>query len=315
MVDEHAFSFLEFGAIDPNQPGKKVWDFRVGQQAYEWFMCSRYLQDLLCYSHMTEGFDLSKGIDKPLEVYREQIHHANSDLSYNFDKWVALTICGNKSPVFMELGSTLFGCIQGMVFVDQVMKNLQFSSVSPDEVKWIGIDNSEFLNGVARHINNKYQMELFTQLPSGGVECDVFFAKGVSLLYAIENVQALTSILQSSELALFDYSLSTRGAVTKALGTGKKVHYFDYEEFIDKLPENKTCWVRMDTSRHENGMWYVELLCGDSGAIQRFMDRQSQCLAALGKIVDMCGLKFFSRSDSVVNWKPFDRVMLDEVSC
>ena len=38
---ESMFGFLEFGAIDPVDAQRLTWDFRVGQQAYDWFMAAR----------------------------------------------------------------------------------------------------------------------------------------------------------------------------------------------------------------------------------------------------------------------------------
>ena len=89
------YSFLEFGSIDLKSGKKEVYDFKLQQTAYDWFMLGRYSQDLLVYSSLIEGLKQKSQIS--LEPYFKKIHH-KEDLHLNFLKFVSMEI--EDQPVY-----------------------------------------------------------------------------------------------------------------------------------------------------------------------------------------------------------------------
>ena len=64
-------SFLEFGAINLESPSRQIWEFRTGDQAYEWLMLVRYANDLLGYSQLATaaaGITVEEALDKELPI-------------------------------------------------------------------------------------------------------------------------------------------------------------------------------------------------------------------------------------------------------
>lgn len=310
MTKEQFHSCLEFGAVDLENQKKRIWDYKTGQDAYDWFMCARYLNDLLAYVEMEKVLaGNNENLTESLNVFLEKVHHKD-DLSLNLDKWIALLmsttrISGRRSPVFYELGSTLFGCIEGIQFIDNLMLSYQLPLLHSNMVHWLGVDNSLYLNAAAQQLHQIHQVMLYDDFNEVDESTDVFFAKGVSLLYALENASDFNKLLASNEIALFDYSFANKCDFTTTIGTGKVVNYITKEAFIEDLPSGKVCFTRSDKINHGEETSFYELLIGSEVTVAKFIAQQQETYKALASVLTAEQQQlFFRNSLKNIAWQP-----------
>ncbi len=191
-------TYLEFGSKDGDK--KIPRDIREGQEAYDFFMVSRYLKDVIAYR--TGNLNL--------------IHHGE-DLFDNIKKYAALLACKNKlKPLtYYEIGSSLMGVIDSLEHINQ-----KFGELQVKDILFIGVDNSGMMNTVASYLYKDYKLALFEE--KAIVPCDLFFAKGVSLLYAFEDEETFCNIIKQSRMAVFDYTFSLLDRpIKRFIGSGK----------------------------------------------------------------------------------------------
>ena len=159
-----SISYLEFGSFDLVEIKKEVWDFRLHQKAYDWFMLGRYANDFLTYLSMKNKLGVLP-LKAILKLYNQEIHKGN-DSTLNLGKLIALAVTKNdKIPsTFYELGQTVFGCIEGMSFYLELLKHLdiEFPAVDLNAVRWYGIDISEMFNHLAVLLHSKYNITTMT---------------------------------------------------------------------------------------------------------------------------------------------------------
>ena len=252
-MSDDVFSFLEFGAIDPSMPNRLTWDFRTGQKAYDWLMVARYLNDVVAYQDIAKL--AATGTEDSLsDIFKAEVHHQD-DGGINLNKLVAMHClqrsANNTNPLnFFEFGSTLFGCIDAMGACAELLKRLGLSYDGLDlgSVKWLGVDNSIYLNKVAELIHPNHDISTNLTLPDAVKGSDLFFAKGVSILYQVRSTAELSTMVDCSTMGLFDYSLSYTGERDFYIGSGKQVRYLDVGEVVPML-DNSTTTMMIRRSR------------------------------------------------------------------
>jgi hypothetical protein len=283
-------SYLEFGAFDLKRSTKDVWDFRLHQKAYDWLMNARYANDLVTYLRLKEMLE-SDAYSTLAALYAEEMHHPN-DASLNLSKLCALAALQDgaegRPASFWELGQTLFGCIEGMSFCQALLQRLSVDmpSVNLHEAMWYGLDISDFFNRLSRLMHADYKVTTTTTTDAIPDGVDVFFAKGVTLLYACPQVDRLLALMQRARCSLFDYSFALGGAQTSKIGTGKTVTYLDYEEVAVEVERAGFAFhVRCNRSSfdRETGRMFVECLVGDSECVQRVQSLDIGVREALAK--------------------------------
>ena len=277
-----AFSYLEFGSIDPHLGKKTVYDFRTNAKAYDWLMHARYSNDLFSYHRMIRLL-CDNEFNDIADIYANEIHHAD-DFVFNLNKLMALELVGSS---FFELGQTLFGCIDGMEFIRQLQLTLELPSTQVDlsRVNWFGYDISPFFNLMARLMHEKYKVittDVPSETPTG---YDVFFAKGVTLLYAIRSGVELFDYIKHSEITVFDYSFSLGDKKDNYIGTGKCVRYLSKGEFVEVyqqiLESGKDIWVRGNSKADlDRGLFYIEGIVACDDLASRFILRQGEWIAS-----------------------------------
>jgi hypothetical protein len=204
-------TYLDFGMI---KRGKRAcYDYREGQQAYDLFMGARYLNDLIAYRHGNVG-----------DVYHPE------DLRDNLRKYTALSVCRREGQTltYHEVGSSVLGVIDALNYLNQ-----KYERLNTAEIAWYGVDNSMFMNAMARYTHESYDVHLSEQVHP--VPCDLFFAKGVSLLYAIHDEGLFGDVLDNSRIAIFDYTFARNGKVSDVVGTGLPVTFLDLDECRQRL--------------------------------------------------------------------------------
>lgn len=289
-IADQAFSYLEFGSIDLAGCKKEVWDFRLGDKAYDWLMCARYLNDMLGYIKLAEGLG-RLGETELCSIYSQEIHHRN-DASVNLGKLIALWCAasppadGERPVFFAELGSTLFGCIEGLLFCERLLSHYRVDCPRHclDEVRWLGVDISDMFNRLAGLLHPGHDIHTMTHFDDLPPELGVFFAKGVSLLYAIRAPQQLFSLVDRARICIFDYSFSMNGDQATTIGTGKHVRYLDYYTFSAMLGNsNKKAFVRKNKSYYtkDTNRIFVDLVLAEQPVAQAYVALDTRMRTAL----------------------------------
>lgn len=258
-------SFLEFGSIDSKTQEKEIWDKRSDNQAYDWFMLSRYANDIHLYHKLKQG---------QLNLYKE-IHHAD-DIALNLRKLIAVKIIEEnikkENIIFFELGQTLFGCIEGMEFSNKLLNiNADLYSIS-----WIGVDISEIFNYLAKKMHEKYNVETYNNIKKIKNAPDIFFAKGITLLYACDNIKSFFPLINNSRISIFDYSIFLDKEVSFTMGTGYAVTYFYINDFIREYKkENKKLFINSKRSKIQNKKLTFEAIFIEESLIKTFMLKEN----------------------------------------
>lgn len=243
-------SYLEFGR--KKGKGKTVYDLRTGQQAYEFFMVSRYLKDIMAY-----------------KTGKVRLIHHKEDLVDNTKKYAALVACKRAlSPlVFYEVGSSLMGVIDSLEYL-----NKRFKMLNIKKTRFLGVDNSDIMNFGASVIHNNYYLKLYEKIKL--VKCDLFFAKGVSLLYAFSDEKLFCDVLKKSKISIFDYTFSLKDSIKDNIGTGKKVTFLSLDKCKKQLQGSGRELVlfpskRIDTKSKEKVSY--ECVYGDKKTIKKYL--------------------------------------------
>jgi len=283
-------SFLEFGHIntDKDNPQKQIWDFKTGQKAYDWFMLARYMNDLYTYDKLISLIE-EENFEEVLPIYTSEIHHKN-DASLNLQKYLALTIFESKTPSFFELGQTLFGCIEGILFVQKILERFKIIDDRCLELKnvdWFGVDISSLFNFVSKRLYADFKIHTFLPSQYQKRESNIFFAKGVTLLYACKSLDDLINLIESADISIFDYSFSTLGAYSKTIGTGAVVNYFSLSEFLEQYKlSKKRMYVRTKMSKLNGDLLYIESIYGLDDLCLEFIKKDVEIRETVTKITN-----------------------------
>jgi hypothetical protein len=314
---QSALSYLEFGSIDLAAGKKQVWDFRLDQKAYDWLMLARYANDLAAFLELTEKLGKVAGRDL-INLYRAEVHHPD-DASLNLAKLTALAVAqppkGKRNHAsFLELGQTLFGCIEGMQFCNALLHNLRiaFPRVDLARTNWRGVDISPLFNRLALQMHAGLRVSTRERISEFKGTSDVFFAKGVTLLYAVRSPRQLVELLDRGRLAIFDYSFSLDGAQQLTLGTGKQISYFPLADFCRELSKSrKRLFVRKGRSKADatTQRVFVDCVYGEERMCQRFLALDGSVrreLAARKQKKPEAALLLETTPDGQAQWVPIE---------
>ena len=162
-----SLTFLEFGSLDLSQGEKKIWDFRTDQEAYDFFMLARYMKDLMVFRKLSAEARSGELGTEQFAIYQKEVH--TQDFYNSFSKLAALRVAsrareGLAKASYLELGSTLFGCIDAMEFLqvalgyfDQEYRKVDLQT----NVDFYGIDISDLLNQTAKAIHSNCSIHTF----------------------------------------------------------------------------------------------------------------------------------------------------------
>lgn len=278
-------TYMEFGEIDQVAVKKNIWGFKLHQKAYDWFMLSRYANDILAIRKM-QKFIKDKKINECKDLFWEEIHHKD-ELCLAFGKLAALYAAGKTSNLsFFELGQTLFGCIDAMEFAQILLDSKHQMDLKA--VDWIGVDISEMFNELAKVFYHEYKINTALtekELPN---KWDVFYSKGITLLYVVRELKQFYKYINSSDCAYFDYSFSLGENQDTTIGSGKTVRYLSFNDFINTYKANigdKEVYVNTKTSRkipEKNQIW-IEFFIGHPKSVEKFLEFENNVYQSLGE--------------------------------
>lgn len=272
------FSYLEFGSVDPQSGKRTLYDYRTDSQAYEWLMHGRYSNDIYAYYQMIDALKLGRH-DKVAEIFSHSVHHPD-DCVFNMNKMLALSLAGKQ---FFELGQTLFGCIEGITFCHELtqrfLPELVIDNLMSD-TEWYGVDISTFFNAFAIKMHGEHKVKTATNMADLPASYDVVFAKGITLLYAINGVQALFDFLMKGAITILDYSFNIHEAEHTQIGTGKNVCFLSKAEFAQCyekiLAAGKDICVRGNAGLHADGQrFYFEGIVAEEVLATEFIHKNT----------------------------------------
>ena len=274
-------TFLEFGEIDLEKGKKTIWDFRLHQKAYDWFMLGRYSNDLLAYRAMSRDLG-GTPLEEIFASFDREVHHAMDGVT-TVTQLCALAATGARS--FLEFGQTIFGCIDAMAFVQKLCANLGIHGLELplDQVRWYGVDISGMFNELAGVMHPGLHVDARTDHGWLPAQVDVRFAKGITLHYAVREPAELFDIMGGSKCSLFDYSISLRGRQEATVGSGKTLAYLGAEEFLAERRRRGVPLLVKKSSRHQpdTGRVWLDCLYGDAEACARYARLEAEVGAAL----------------------------------
>ncbi|MCX6122128.1 MAG: hypothetical protein NTX44_11000 [Ignavibacteriales bacterium] len=266
MNNNASITYLEFGSIDVPAGKKHIWDFRLHDKAYDWLMHARYSNDIYAYLSMQDAL-LYGSLDKAFNIYNADVYHKD-DAVINLSKLLALSTiqqcCQKETLSFFELGQTLFGCIEGMEFYQQLLKALKINYYPVDlhSVKWFGVDISPFFNRLSKVMHQEYTIDTYLELSDMQIETDVYFAKGVTMLYACNSIKRIFEIINKGKFRVFDYSMSLDKEQDVVIGTGKQVKYLPLFEFMEELNRYEdVLYINRANSKYDSETKRVWLDC------------------------------------------------------
>ncbi|MBI4929788.1 MAG: hypothetical protein HY841_03425 [Bacteroidetes bacterium] len=308
-------TYLEFGEIDIQNSQKKIWNFQLHQKAYDWLMLGRYANDL--QSAVTMQQLLSEdAIEQMLHLYNKEVHHSD-EASLNLSKLLALCAAKDNTDLsaisFYELGQTIFGCIEGMEFYSALLKHLKidFPVIDLKNVEWYGVDISEMFNQLSVTFHRAYKVKTMfdsTKLPD---KIDVFFSKGITLLYAVRKIEDLFNTIEKSRVSIFDYSFSLDKTEDTTIGSGKTVRYLQLKDFLSALKNRKqVLYVKKSNSRfipETNRIW-LDCLFAEEKICQKYIELDTKIrLQVFKKLSSLPSSERFLNNDKSPKWLPIDK--------
>ena len=313
--DNSSVSYLEYGSINLSNSSKQVWDFRLHDKAYDWLMHARYSNDIYAYLKMNEFIGLNK-LEESLDLYNLEIHHKDDGL-VNLNKLIA-TITSNKykkqkTLSFFELGQTLFGCIDGMEFSKNLLNHLEidFNEINLKNIEWKGVDISDFFNRMSKVMHSNYNIETFNEISGIQSIPEIFFAKGVTLLYACDNILSLYEVIDKGRISLFDYSFSLDGEKKIVIGTGKQVRYLDINNFLKILPsKDKTFYINKNNSflDEKNKRIWIDCIYAENDLADNFILNEHKIKKQLfKKLSNVKKAKRLLSNNDLSEWIPLDK--------
>ncbi|MCX9103492.1 hypothetical protein [Aeromonas veronii] len=311
MINDKPFSYLEFGSIDPATGKRFIYDYKDHDKAYEWLMHARYSNDIYAYQKMLKEL-AHADFTRIVNIYQNDIHHRD-DFVVNNNKLLALEIAGHS---FFELGQTLFGCIDAMSFIQEFnYKHLGIKSPCIlGNVLWQGVDISDFFNLTALQLHNNYHVSAVSDLNTIQPEHDVFFAKGITLLYAVRSADDLLNLTRRKKISIFDYSFSLSDDFSTQIGTGKNVKYLSKHEFLSFYEmvkmEGKDIWVRNNFGVRGNGkLFYFEGFICCAELSEKYIKRQTDWIHAFSRQSEEFLMFAHRIDDEYWSWTRLDSVL------
>lgn len=273
----NTITYLEFGEINIVEGKKKVWDFRLHQKAYDWLMLGRYMNDIISYQSMSDQLGLST-LSEVARTHKEEIHHPD-ETSLSLSKLIALNSFTKKSGSisFFDFGQTIFGCIEGMEFCQKLLRLLKVEFPFQDlkKTEWFGVDISEMFNKVSMLIHADYKVTTSADFSPMPDRFDVFYSKGITLLYAVRSAEELYNILNKGTCSIFDYSFALSGEQTTTVGSGKAIKYLDYKDFVGlRNRNNRRLYVRKDKSYYDkqNDRFFIDCIYAEEDICREFIE-------------------------------------------
>lgn len=274
-------TYLDFGKVQENR--RTSYDYYEGQDAYDLFMGSRYFKDIINYR---------KG--KVEKVYQIE------DLRDQKRKFAALVAClltkkNSEKLVFFEPGSSVMGVIDALEYLNKDYKQLNVK-----DIKFLGVDNSEWMNAAALYTHKSYDVTVWEHIKeSENVKPDLFFAKGVSLMYAYEDEDTMCKHIRNSRIALFDYTFSLVDKIQDFVGTGLPVTYLSLEKCRKLLEKEGKVFIRkpyLIKNYEHNPQEKVtnECVYGNKEVVEKYFEELEK---KTGENLDNYGSKQFVRKE------------------
>ena len=189
-----------------------------GQDAYDSWHLALYMKEIL--------------------EYRRLIAIRNTDLALVPRKeknlLVYLLLRAGKYKSVLELGSSLFEIVDGLMATARCFNDDSVVAVVPDLLQYRGIELSEFLGKTSKELHPWAYLDVVNNVDNSH-GCDVLYDRAVSS-YAFETVDQLVKFLSQAKAGILNLFLS-RGETFSVMKVGRKQTYFSANELKRKLPD------------------------------------------------------------------------------
>ena len=155
------------------------------------------------------------------------------------------------------------------------LSNFEYNS---NKITWYGVDISEMFNELSIMLHKDLDVKTSLDTSILPKVVDVFFSKGITLLYAIRDVNSLFKTINSGRLSIFDYSFSLKHNEDITIGSGKTVRYLFLNDFINELNNNNTklFLVKKANSKFiedHNRLW-LDCVYGEIDLVKNFVKEE-----------------------------------------
>ena len=278
-------SYLEFGSIDYVNSKKEIWGYCQDQKAYDYYMFSRYADDLFLFRKFFEESD--KSVDKLSDYVINSAH--NKLLDYIFKYAGFLTIFEKKlRGSICESGSSLYGLIDEVMACDYVYhggENIE----AIQKTRYICSDISEMMNQGAKEFHSNFNFEVSTAETIGLLmdkidDLAMFYGLSVSMRYALRTASDLIKIANRTKLSIFNrLSFSLGDTIQSTVGTGKYVYIISLQEFGKLLKEAgfvaKYCSANMQFNKDvENTLRVSFVMAENVDLLETFIKHYEYCV-------------------------------------
>jgi hypothetical protein len=256
-------------------------------------MLARYSNDIAGFDRMIASLENSR-YDKIIETFKSEVHHQN-EITLGIAKLAGiLTMKAEAERVsFFELGQTIFGCIDTMEFSIQLIRKLGLKNIRgldfpvlSKDVSWYGYDPSDLFNLFSKKLHSGYSICAESDYQKIPERYDVFYSKGITLLYAIREIRELYKMIERGTCAIFDYSFSMSGTEEATVGSGKVIAYLDLKDFVYQLKQSsRELWINPEKShidREKNRIW-LDCLFAPPEISKRYIENDLEMRTLLAK--------------------------------
>jgi hypothetical protein len=275
-------TYLEFGSINLKDNKKIVYDYRIDQEAYDFFMVGRYANELIAYRDLIILFKHKKF--KMLKAkFIKEIH--TKDFLNSLLTWMAIIFLDdNKMKTnFFEIGFTLFGCIETHELCRLILKK----GPNVKKIKYSGTEISYFISELAISLHKEYKVTYKLTDKKANYSNALFFAKGVTLLYSMQTINDFIRAMSSSKIAIFDYNYSLSSDNQHIISrVGKNMVYLDIYKISDKLKKiKKKLMIRTSDMIYDNKIKTLRCYCliGKKNILEQYLVQADKNLSIARK--------------------------------
>jgi hypothetical protein len=228
----------------------------VGDSAHECMYAWVYLTDFLAvrrlfsylniFKETSDGSSIVSSMDNELW---KLICRKKNDPRYQINKSSFETASYLNALIFsykrgmssvVELGQTFFTAIDKFDFVYQLSKDHFSLNYNLNQLRWIGIDNSEFCNATAKILHGSYQdnIEIYNSIDSLPQQDRAIFHSRFVCSYVFSSTLSFVEFLSKNfECAVIEDAFSSINREIHTQNHGQNELFFNLQEFNRSLAE------------------------------------------------------------------------------
>ena len=187
---------------------------------------------------------------------------------------------------------------------------IECQQINFENIDWYGVDISDMFNELSKTFHQGYSVKTMLHQSELPEKMDVFFSKGITLLYAVRNLEELFYTIKKGRLAVFDYSFALSNQFDTTIGSGKTVRYLELNDFIKELENHEEkLYVKRSNSKiikETNRLW-VDCIFGEESICKKYIEIDSILRKEIAdKLTGFKGAGRFLNNDISPEWVQFE---------